>query len=88
MNCLNCQKAFSPLSVNQKYCSAKCGANFRRNHPSSTLAEFTTFRCGKCGKIVHAGGTDRRTRFCSSDCCEAFWRHPARYERGYSIINL
>lgn len=77
MKCLMCGEPFTPLSVNQKYCSARCGARYRRHHDVSEAWPSITFQCAKCGRLVRTeAGMDRRTRFCSPECERRYWRHP------------
>ena len=76
MICPECGESFLPLSVNQKYCSTKCGDKYRRKHKIVSLS--ITFNCAKCGKAVvtEEGTKDMRTRFCSETCEKKYWRHP------------
>ena len=77
MKCPNCNNEFSPLSVNQLYCSARCGEIYRRKHPTATRFPSISFNCSFCGKaVVTDGKMDKRTRFCSEKCEKKYWRHP------------
>ena len=77
MQCPNCSAEFSPLSVNQIYCSSKCGEAYRRKHPAVTRFPSISFNCSFCGKaVVTDGKNDKRTRFCSETCEKKYWRHP------------
>lgn len=77
MICPNCKKQFNPVSVNQIYCSEKCGKQYRKAHPDVTHFPAISFRCSFCGKeVVTDGKNDKRTRFCSQACEKKFWRHP------------
>lgn len=79
MICPECEKEFAPMSVNQKYCSVKCGRTYRRNHPETVNFPAVSFRCAKCGKaVVTDGKNDKRTRFCSQVCEKKYWRHPPK----------
>ena len=83
--CLNCGEYFSELTVTQRYCCTKCGAQYRRKH---TVAwPSISFDCAKCGRhVVTDGRRDMRTRFCSAACEKRYWRHPP-YEHETSLIN-
>ena len=83
--CLNCGEYFSELTVTQRYCCTKCGAQYRRKH---TVAwPSISFDCAKCGRhVVTDGRRDMRTRFCSAACEKRYWRHPP-YEHETSRIN-
>lgn len=87
MKCRQCGTEFTPLSVNQKFCSASCGAKWRYRHGADPVPSVT-FRCAKCGKLVVTDGiSDRRTRFCSQSCEKRWWRHPP-YEHESSRTNF
>lgn len=77
MKCLECNAEFTPLSVNQLYCSVRCGDAYRRKHPAETHFPSVSFNCSFCGKaVVTDGKKDKRTRFCSRTCEKKYWRHP------------
>ena len=79
MKCEYCGADFAPLSVNQRYCSDKCGVAYRKRNPDAARQHFpiVTFNCSQCGHTVVTDGLrDRRTRFCSHECEKKFWRHP------------
>ena len=79
MKCEYCGADFAPLSVNQRYCSDKCGVAYRKRNPDAARQHFpiVTFNCSQCGHAVVTDGIrDRRTRFCSASCEKKFWRHP------------
>lgn len=79
MKCEYCGAEFTPLTVNQRYCSGKCGYTYRRKHKDATRRHFpaVTFNCSQCGRAVVTDGIrDRRTRFCSPECEKKYWRHP------------
>lgn len=77
MQCPNCKCEFTPLAVNQLYCSARCGDTYRRKHPAVTRFPPISFHCSFCGKaVVTDGKKDKRTRFCSETCEKKYWRHP------------
>lgn len=77
MKCPECCKEFTPQAVNQLYCSARCGNNYRRKHPDEKHFPPISFRCSFCGKAVLTDGDkDKRTRFCSESCEKKYWRHP------------
>ncbi len=77
MKCLECNAEFIPLSVNQRYCSVRCGDAYRRKHPAETHFPSVSFNCSFCGKaVVTDGKKDKRTRFCSQTCEKKYWRHP------------
>ncbi len=76
--CPECGKHFVPMSVNQIYCSRKCGGRYRIRHKVDGNYPPVTFTCSQCGReVTTEGGTgDKRTRFCSAVCEKKYWRHP------------
>lgn len=84
MNCPNCGKGFNPKSVNQRYCSAKCGNQYRRKYGVERVS--ITFRCAQCGHrvVTDPNRRDRRTRFCCAECEKKYWRHPPHEQKGYN----
>lgn len=76
MKCLNCGQEFTPLTVIQKYCSIRCGQQYRSHHSISYPS--ITFQCAQCGKTVvtEEGSGDKRERFCCASCEKKYWRHP------------
>lgn len=87
--CLECGNFFTPLSVNQIYCSKKCGKAYRKKNRGKIQYPSVTFRCSQCGKTVvtEEGSHDKRTRFCSASCEKKFWRHP-HWENPSTRINF
>lgn len=82
MKCEYCDADFTPRTVTQRYCSAKCRYAYRGEHPGTAKLHFPsiTFRCSQCGKQVTTDGVkDMRTKFCSRECEKKFWKHPKRY---------
>lgn len=76
MKCLYCGEEFTPLSVNQLYCSRSCGNKYRRRNEPPGYPSIQ-FNCSQCGRTVVTDGVkDQRTRFCSAQCEKRFWRHP------------
>lgn len=79
MKCPNCGKEFSERTVVQKFCSTKCGNQYRQKHKA--IYPSITFNCAHCGHTVVTDGIkDKRTRFCCQECERKYWRHPP-YER-------
>lgn len=52
MKCLNCGEDFTPLAINQMYCSNECGQKYRRSHDTNKLHPSVTFDCAYCGKTI------------------------------------
>lgn len=75
--CINCGKEFLPNTKMQKYCSRSCGSEFRKKNDINSNWPKKTFVCAYCGKKVTTKGnsSDKRTRFCSNECQEKFWKH-------------
>lgn len=74
MKCPNCGKEFTMQTVVQKYCSTRCGNQYRRHH--KIVYPVITFDCANCGKkVVTDGVMDKRTRFCSQECEKKYWKH-------------
>ncbi|MCD7882511.1 MAG: hypothetical protein LUI87_02215 [Lachnospiraceae bacterium] len=74
MKCPNCGKEFTALTVIQKYCSTKCGYQYRKIHPPEYPS--ITFDCANCGKkVVTDGIRDKRSRFCCAECEKKYWKH-------------
>lgn len=77
MICPECGTDFCEKSVNQIYCSPKCGERYRKKHPMEARFPSVAFYCAKCGKaVVTDGKRDKRTRFCCQECERRYWRHP------------
>lgn len=75
MKCPNCGKEFAERTVVQKFCSTRCGNQYRRRYKPTYPS--ITFRCAKCGRAVETDGVkDKRTRFCCQECEKKYWRHP------------
>ncbi len=89
MRCLNCEKEFMPLTVIQKYCSAKCGRQYRHKNKGKIEYPSITFCCAQCGKkvVTEEGSGDKRERFCSRACEKKFWKHP-HWENTATRINF
>lgn len=78
--CRQCGKEFVPRSPSQLYCCPACGRLWRKEHKGEPKPEqpVRTFVCANphCHKeVTTAGGTDKRTRFCSKRCEKYYWRH-------------
>lgn len=87
MKCLQCGTSFTPLSVNQLYCSETCGDRYRRRHGAPGFPSIQ-FDCAYCGRTVVTDGVkDKRTRFCCEQCERKYWRHPP-HERKSSRMNF
>lgn len=88
MKCLECGEEFTPLAVNQIYCSRRCGRTYWRKNREKMKYPSITFSCAQCGRTVvtEEGGKDKRTRFCSAQCEKKYWRHP-RWDKASSNTN-
>ena len=56
MICPECGTDFCEKSVNQIYCSPKCGERYRKKHPMEVRFPSVAFYCAKCGKAVVTDG--------------------------------
>ena len=82
MKCEHCGMDFAPRTITQRYCCAQCGYAYRREHPGAAKRHFPsiTFHCSQCGRQVTTDGVnDMRTKFCSHECEQKFWKHSKRY---------
>lgn len=70
MKCLECGKDILLRSVNQLYCSRRCGERYRRKNKGKIKYPSIAFLCSQCGKkvVTEEGSSDRRTRFCCAEC--------------------
>lgn len=75
--CLNCGTVFEENSVTQKYCCSKCRLEYLKNHDIKSMYTVREFECSRCGKhvVTSTERTDKRTKFCSSECERAFWKN-------------
>lgn len=92
MLCLICGNEFTPRTVTQKYCSAKCR---QEAHIKGKTAWMTIeFVCAECGKTVVTEGRkangrpDMRTKFCCHSCEKKYWRHHYKQDREQADRNI
>lgn len=89
-SCLYCGALFSTSRKNKKFCSPRCCHYYHnrigKQHKLDNFKETSVIReflCKRCGKHVYVSDKlDRRTEFCSAQCCRNYWRHREKWHPG------
>ncbi len=81
IQCPVCGKSFTAERSTQRFCSRACQLlayrHQQRKHKEYTGGKIIRqFRCLECRAVIRVTSTDdKRTKFCSSHCERAYWKH-------------